>query len=57
MSYISDREIRMLVCKIVEEFDKNNNSLFIKGNEEFSITRNELIEILHNCCVSYNVKN
>ena len=54
MIYIYDREIRMLVCKIVEEFD---NSLFIKGNEEFSITRNELIEILHNCCVSYNVKN
>lgn len=35
------------VDKVVEEFDKKyNNSLWIKGNEEFSITRNELIEIV-----------
>ena len=48
----------MKVCKIVDEFDKKyNNSLWIKGNEEFSITRNELIEIVKNCCLSDNVKN
>ena len=35
------------IDKVVEEFDKKyNNSLCIKGNEEFSITRNELIEIV-----------
>ena len=35
------------VEKVVEEFDKKyNNSLWIKGDEEFSITRNELIEIV-----------
>lgn len=35
------------IDKVVEEFDKKyNNSLWIKGNKEFSITRNELIEIV-----------
>lgn len=35
------------IDKVVEKFDKKyNNSLWIKGNEEFSITRNELIEIV-----------
>ena len=41
------------IDKVVEEFDKKyNNSLWIKGNEEFSITRNELIEIVKQGCVA-----
>ena len=44
------------INKVVEEFDKNyNNSLWIKGNEEFSITRNELIEIVKQEGVSDDV--
>ena len=53
---ISDRKIIDIIKnqptaydidKVVEKFDKKyNNSLWIKGNEEFSITRNELIEIV-----------
>ena len=42
--------------KVVEKFDKKyNNSLWIKGNEEFSITRNELIEIVNQFGVSDDV--
>ena len=41
---------------VVEEFDKKyNNSLWIKGDEEFSITRNELIEIVKHGGVSDDV--
>lgn len=44
------------VDKVVEEFDKKyNNSLWIKGNEEFSITRNELIEIVNQFGISDDV--
>ena len=44
---IEDMPTAYSVGKIVEEFDKKyNNSLWIKGNEEFSIKRNELIEIV-----------
>ncbi len=35
------------IDKVVKKFDKKySNSLWFTGNEEFSITRNELIEIL-----------
>ena len=44
------------IDKVVEEFDKKyNNSLWIKGNEEFSITRNELIEIVKQFGISDDV--
>ena len=44
------------IDKVVEEFDKKyNNSLWIKGDEEFSITRNELIEIAKQGGVSDDV--
>lgn len=44
------------IDKVVEEFDKKyNNSLWIKGNEEFSITRNELIEIVKHGGISDDV--
>lgn len=44
---INEQPTAYSVDKVVEEFDKiYNNSLWIKGNEEFSITRNELIEIV-----------
>ena len=62
---ISDRKIINIiknqptvydVDKVVEEFDKKyNNSLWIKGNEEFSITRNELIKIVKQGGVSDDV--
>ena len=45
--YIFGGEISHVEDKVIEKFDKKyNNSLWIIGNEEFSITRNELIEIL-----------
>ena len=45
--YIREMPTAYDIDKVVEKFDKNyNNSLWIKGNEEFSITRNELIEIV-----------
>lgn len=44
------------IDKVVEEFDKKyNNSLWIKGDEEFSITRNELIEIVNQFGISDDV--
>ena len=44
------------IDKVVEELDKKyNNSLWIKGDEEFSITRNELIEIVKQGGVSDDV--
>lgn len=44
------------IDKVVKEFDKiYNNSLWIKGDEEFSITRNELIEIVKQGGVSDDV--
>ena len=44
------------IDKVVEKFDKKyNNSLWIKGNDEFSITRNELIEIVKQVGVSDDV--
>ena len=44
------------VDKVVEDIDKKyNNSLWIKGDEEFSITRNELIEIVKHGGVSDDV--
>ena len=53
---IEDMPTAYSVGKIVEEFDKKyNNSLWIKGNEEFSITRNELIEIVNHGGVSDDV--
>ena len=45
--YIFGGEITHVEDMVVEKFDKKyNNSLWSSGNEEFSITRNELIEIL-----------
>lgn len=45
--WIFSGEISHVEDEVVEKFDKKyNNSLWLKGNEEFSITRNELIEIL-----------
>lgn len=45
------------VNKVVEEFDKKyNNSLWIEGNEEFSITRNELIKIVKQVSVGTETK-
>ena len=45
--YIFGGEITHVEDTVIEKFDEiYNNSLWLKGNEEFSITRNELIEIL-----------
>lgn len=53
---IEDAPTAYDVDKVVEEFDKKyNNSLWIKGNEEFSITRNELIEIVNQFGISDDV--
>ena len=53
---IEDAPTAYDIDKVVDEFDKKyNNSLWIKGNEEFSITRNELIEIVNQCGVSDDV--
>ena len=53
---IKEQPTAYSVDEVVEEFDKKyNNSLWIKGNEEFSITRNELIEIVNQCGVSDDV--
>ena len=47
IKFFNDSTTAYDIDKIVEEFDKKyNHSLWIKGNEEFSITRNELIEIV-----------
>ena len=44
------------IDKVVEEFDKiYNNSLWLKGDEEFCITRNEIIEIVKQGGVSDDV--
>ena len=54
--YIDEQPTAYSVDEVVEEFDKKyNNSLWIKGNEEFSITRNELIEIVKQGGVSDDV--
>ena len=51
--YIFGGEITHVEDDVIEKFDKKyNNSLWLKGNEEFSITRNELIEILKNRTLS-----
>ena len=53
---IEDAPTAYDIDKVVEEFDKKyNNSLWIKGNEEFYITRNELIEIVNQFGVSDDV--
>ena len=53
---IKEQPTAYSVDEVVEEFDKKyNNSLWIKGNEEFSITRNELIEIVKQGGVSDDV--
>lgn len=55
-SLIDEQQTAYDIYKVVEEFDKKyNNSLWIKGNEEFSITRNELIEIVKQGGVSDDV--
>lgn len=47
VNFVNNQPTAYDIDKVVEEFDKKyNNSLWIKGNEEFSITRNELIEIV-----------
>ena len=53
---IEDAPTAYDIDKVVDEFDKKyNNSLWIKGNEEFSITRNELIEIVKQFGISDDV--
>lgn len=45
--FIAEQPTAYCIDKVVKEFDKKyNNSLWIKGDDEFSITRNELIEIV-----------
>ena len=53
MRYIDGMDSEYDIDKVVDEFDKKyNNSLWIKGDEEFSITRNELIEIVNQFGIS-----
>ena len=53
---VKNEAVNEYVKVVVEEFDKKyNNSLWIKGNEEFSITRDELIEIVKQSGVSNDV--
>lgn len=53
---VKKEEVNEYVKMFVEEFDKKyNNSLWIKADEEFSITRNELIEIVKQVGVSDDV--
>ena len=45
--YIFGGEITHVEDELLIKFDKKyGNSLWLKGDEEFSMTRNELIEIL-----------
>lgn len=44
---IKEQPTAYYIDKVIKNFDKKyNNSSWIKGDEEFSITRNELIEIV-----------